>query len=420
VTTPVRPTTADSVLRTRNAVALVFGLNGFAYASLVSRVPDLRERLALDNGGLGLLLLAIAVGSVLALPSSGPLVARLGTRRVVRAGTVLAAGSLVVVTLGAGTGVVGAAALGLGGYGAGVGLWDVAMNVQGAGSERALRRPVMPRFHAAFSFGSVLGAGAGALVVASGVPLLAHLGSVGVVAVVLVLRSTGWFVDEAVTDPAERTSPEPRGGGRVAWAEPRTLALGLMVLAFAMAEGTANDWLSLALIDGYDAPAWLGVAGFALFVVAMTSGRLVGPVVLARWGRARTLWATAALSAAGVLALVHAAGPVVAALGIVVWGLGASLGFPVGMSAASDDPTRAAARVAVVSTVGYGAFLAGPPLLGRLGDAVGTLDALQVVAALMAPAALAVLATRASTGASAGPPAPTARPRARGWRAGRG
>ena len=81
-------------------------------------------------------------------------------------------------------------------------------------------------------------------------------------------------------------------------------------------------------------------------------------------------------------------------LGIVVWGLGASLGFPVGMSAAADDPARAAARVSVVSTIGYGAFLAGPPLLGTLGDRVGTLESLLVVAALMVPAALTVFATR--------------------------
>jgi cyanate permease len=91
---------------------------------------------------------------------------------------------------------------------------------------------------------------------------------------------------------------------------------------------------------------------------------------------------------------------VVVGVGIVVWGLGASLGFPVGMSAAADDPARSAARVSVVSTIGYGAFLAGPPLLGWLGDEVGTLDALLAVACLMVPAALTVFATRAPAGVS--------------------
>jgi MFS family permease len=112
------------------------------------------------------------------------------------------------------------------------------------------------------------------------------------------------------------------------------------------------------------------------------------------------LWATTLAAAVGILLVVLGDGLVPVAIGIVVWGLGASLGFPVGMSAGADDPERAAARVSVVSTIGYGAFLAGPPLLGALGDHVGTLDALLVVACLMVPAALAVLAARPPTGVS--------------------
>jgi MFS family permease len=96
----------------------------------------------------------------------------------------------------------------------------------------------------------------------------------------------------------------------------------------------------------------------------------------------------------GIVLVVLGGGAVPVVLGIVIWGLGASLGFPVGMSAGADDPARSAARVSVVSTIGYGAFLAGPPLLGWLGDRVGTLDALLAVAVLMVPAALSVFATR--------------------------
>ena len=167
-----------------------------------------------------------------------------------------------------------------------------------------------------------------------------------------------------------------------------------MVLCFAMVEGTANDWLSLALIDGYGVETWVGVSGFALFVVAMTTGRLLGPLLLDRWGRSPVLLGCAALAGAGTLATVLGGSLVVVAAGILAWGLGASLGFPVGMSAAADDPQGAALRVSVVSTIGYGAFLAGPPLLGRLADRVGTLEVLLVVGVLMVPAALSVGATR--------------------------
>jgi fucose permease len=245
----------------------------------------------------------------------------------------------------------------------------------------------MPRFHAGFSLGTIIGAGIGVAVAAVGVPMLLHLGVLGVAGAVVMLRSTRDFL------PAEE-HPEADAGSGTAWLEPRTLVVGLMVLCFTVAEGSANDWLSLALIDGYDVAHWVGVTGYAVFVTAMTLGRLAGTVVLDRFGRAPTLWSTAAAAAVGVVLVVVGGHVVLVGLGILLWGLGASLGFPVGMSAAADDSARAAARVSVVSTIGYGAFLAGPPLLGALGDRVGTLDSMLAVALLMGPAMLAVLATR--------------------------
>jgi fucose permease len=271
--------------------------------------------------------------------------------------------------------------------GIGIGLWDVAMNVEGAEVERRLGRTVMPRFHAAWSLGSIAGAAVGIPMAALHAPLLAHVGTGAVVSLVVVSVVSRTFLPPT-------PEPEVATVRRSAWLEPRTLAIGVMVLSFALVEGSANDWLALALIDGYDARHWVGVAGFALFVTAMTTGRFVGPVFLDRFGRAPVLWGTSALAAGGVLLVVLGGASVVVGLGIVLWGLGAALGFPVGMSAGADDPERAAARVSVVSTIGYAAFLAGPPLLGQLGDHVGTLDSLLVVAALMVPAAMSVLAAR--------------------------
>ena len=378
------------VTAARNAVALTFALNGFCFATLVSRIPDLRSGLELDNGSLGLLLLAIAAGSVLALPSSGRLIERTSAAAVVRLGGALTA-------IGLGTASVGVAALdsvagtaaGFFAYGLGTGVWDVAMNVEGAEVERRLGRTIMPRFHAGWSFGSIAGAAVGIPMAAVQAPLPVHLGGVGVLALVVVVA-----VGRAFLPPS--APPEAPEVVRSAWREPRTLAVGVMVLAFATVEGSANDWLSLAIIDGYGARHWVGVLGFAVFVTAMTSGRMVGPVALDRWGRAPVLWATSAVAAAGILLVVAGGHWLVVGAGIVAWGLGASLGFPVGMSAAADDPARAAARVSVVSTIGYAAFLAGPPLLGQLGDRVGTLDSLLAVAALMVPAALTVAAVRSS------------------------
>jgi fucose permease len=167
-----------------------------------------------------------------------------------------------------------------------------------------------------------------------------------------------------------------------------------MVLAFALTEGVANDWLALALIDGYDVEDWVGVAGFAVFVTAMTTGRLLGTTLLDRFGRVPVLRATALAGIVGVLLVVLGGSAPVVVLGIVVWGLGASLGFPVGMSAGADDPLRAARRVATISTIGYAAFFAGPPVIGWVADHVGTLDALLVVGGVLCLSFLAITAAR--------------------------
>ena len=383
-TGPVQLTT------TRNAVGLVFALNGFLYATLLARVPDVREGLDLDNSALGLLLLAIAAGSVLALPSAGRFVERWGAAAVVRGGAVLSAIGLVCAGVGAeeAVGSVPGTALGLFTYGVGTGVWDVAMNVEGAEVERRLRRTVMPRFHAGWSLGTVAGAGMGVAATAIGVPISAHVGVLALLGLAATWPAAARFLPVAPQEGSDR----PRA--RSAWTESRTLLVGVMALTFALAEGIANDWISLAIIDGHDTARWVGVAGFTLFVAAMTSGRLVGPVVLDRYGRVPVLWTAAAAVAVGALLTVFGGHPILIAAGVVTWGLGASLGFPVGMSAAADDPARAAARVSVVSTIGYGAFLSGPPLVGRLADRVGTLDALLVVVVLMVPAALSATAAR--------------------------
>ena len=302
----------------------------------------------------------------------------------VRAGACLVVLGTVVAAVGTTvTGTVPLVAAGFFAYGIGTGVWDVAMNVEGAAVEQELGRSIMPRFHAGWSMGSIAGAAVGVPVAALDVPMTGAPGGGGAA----LGRPRPGRVAGLPPGRAAAARP-PRG--RSAWREPRTLAIGLMVLAFALTEGAANDWLALALIDGHDVEHWVGVAGFAAFVTAMTVGRLAGTVLLDRFGRVPVLRTTAVAAILGVLLVVFGGHPVLVGLGILVWGLGASLGFPVGMSAAADDPARSAARVSVVATIGYAAFLGGPPLLGFLGDQVGTLRALLVVAVLLVPSLFAV------------------------------
>jgi MFS family permease len=383
-------TARREVLTARNAVLATFFVNGVALASWASRIPAMREHLGLGPAALGLVLLAASVGSLLALPTSGGMVQRFGARRVVMAAAVVEGAGLLLLAFGAGVAqTVPLTAAGLFLVGLGNGNWDVAMNVEGAEVERRLGRSVMPRFHAAFSLGTVAGAAVGALVTYVGIGIMWHIGAIAVLIAVFGCVSVQRFL--AVLPAHEKPAT---AGALSAWAEPRIIAIGVMVLAMALTEGVANDWLGVAIVDGYGAEPWVGAAGFALFVAAMTVGRVTGTLLLDTFGRLPVLWGSMAVAGLGVLLVVLGQVPVLVTVGIVLWGVGASLGFPVGMSAAADDPARAAARVSVVSTIGYTAFLAGPPLLGFLGSHFGVLHALLVVSVLLIPSAFAVPAAR--------------------------
>jgi predicted MFS family arabinose efflux permease len=381
----VPPSPSPAIEAGVRATYAAFIATGFAFASWASEIPQVRDRLGLTSAELGLVLLSIAAGSVISLPLAGPLVARIGSRRTVQLMSAVDGVALLVVGLGYASGVV-PVVVGLFFFGFGQGAWDVAMNVQGAIVERRLGRAIMPRFHAGFSIGTVIGALSGAALVALGVSVTVHLIVVGVVVAALVPFGVRAFVpDTEERAPGDGPAPERRSA-LAAWREPRTLLVGLFVLAFAFAEGTGNDWSSVALIDGYGTSRVVGILGFATFLAAMTAGRWFGPGLLDRYGRVVVCRVMAGASVLGLLLFVFGGHPTLAFLGAVLWGAGLSLGFPVGMSAGADDPAHAASRVSVIASVGYLAFLGGPPLIGFLGEHVGVLRALTAVAVLLAMA----------------------------------
>jgi hypothetical protein len=291
------------------------------------------------------------------------------------------------------------------------GAWDVGMNVHGAAVERRLGRSVLPRFHAGWSLGTVAGALVGAAVVAARVPVTLDLGTVAVLVAVAVPTAARRFLPGAEVSREGLDREEavagggPRPGGRRSalrfWREPRTLAIGVFVLAFAFAEGSGGDWISVASIDGYHVPAALGTLVFASFLAAMTAGRWFVPAALDRYGRVRVCRCLAPTAVAGVLLFVFGPAVPVAFAGALLWGAGTSVGFPVGMSAGSDEPSLAAGRVSVIASIGYCAFLAGPPLIGLLGDQIRVVRALLAVAVVMALATLFAPALRPPAGSRA-------------------
>ena len=380
--------------RAVRAVSFVFVGAGFVFASWASRIPQVRDGLELSPARLGLLLLSIAAGSLVALPLAGTVVAHLGAARTVSSMAVVSAAGLTITGLGYRVGVV-PVVIGLFLLGAGNGTWDVAMNVEGTVVEQRLGRAILPRFHAGFSIGTVAGALLGAAMVVLSISVTVHLVVVAALVVVTVPFAVRGFLTITAPPPPHG---EPAGHPLSAWLEPRTLLIGLFVFCMAFIEGTAIDWLGVAVIDGYGARAAVGALTLGIFLAAMTTGRWFGPALLERFGRVASVRACAALACVGLLLVVFAGWLPLAIAGAVLWGLGSALGFPVGMSAAADDSHLAAGRVGVVSSIGYVAFLAGPPFIGLLGNHVGTLHALVAVAGVAAVGVVlsGVLAPRAA------------------------
>jgi fucose permease len=389
------------------AVYIAFIANGFIFASWAARIPQVRDGLRVTPGVLGLILLSVAAGSTIATPLSGLIITWLGDSRTVAVMALTAAAGMATVAVGYRYGIPPVAA-GLFVFGFSSGTWDVAMNVQGAAVEQALGRSVMSRFHAGWSIGTVAGAGAGAAMVALSVPVTAHLLVVAVTVAAAVPFAAHRFLPHA--------RPAPHGDGTAArrspfraWTEPRTLLIGLFVLCMAFTEGTSNDWLSLGIIGGYHTAAALGTLTFAVFLAAMTTGRWFGPPFIDRYGRVRVLRVCAATAFVGLF-VIETGGVLAAALaGALLLGLGTSLGFPTGISAAADDPVYAPGRVSTAASIGYLAFLAGPPSIGFLADHVGVLRGLSVAGVLLIVAFLLCPVTAPISPSAPEPSSPSGR-----------
>ncbi|AGW40372.1 membrane efflux protein (fosmidomycin resistance) [Leifsonia xyli subsp. cynodontis DSM 46306] len=166
------------------------------------------------------------------------------------------------------------------------------------------------------------------------------------------------------------------------------------MLGMAFGEGSANDWVALAIVDGHGQTNSAGAVVFAVFVAAMTAGRVAGGPIVDRIGRVATIRVTTAMGVAGLLLFILGGPMWIVVAGTVLWGLGVSLGFPLGMSAAADGVSDTAARVSAVATIGYCAFLVGPPLIGFLGKEFGILGALLLIVALLIASFLAAASVR--------------------------
>ncbi|MFD6091073.1 MFS transporter [Oerskovia sp. NPDC060338] len=183
-----------------------------------------------------------------------------------------------------------------------------------------------------------------------------------------------------------RTSPRRGAGMRSAlsaWREPRTILIGLVLLASSLSEGSAGNWLSIAMVDGFEVREAMGAMAYGTFVGAMTVFRFAGTGLIDRFGRVTVLRASGVSALVGLLLFGLAPQIWLAWFGIVLWGCGAALANPIAIAAASDDPLRSPARVSVVTSFSSFAQLTAPPVLGLLADEIGGRYALLTICAAM-------------------------------------
>jgi len=352
-----------------------------------------RDLLQASTAHMGYVLLGISVGSMTGILSSASVVRRHGARRTIAAGGAAFVAGVAVIGVAATWSSSAGTFAGLALVGLGIGICEVALNVEGASLEAASGRRVLPVLHGCYSLGAVVGSVLGVGLNAVSLPVVWHLVGVAVLGGAVL----AWAAPRVPADTGRTAHLLDGGPGWRAqlaqWRQRRIVALGLVVLALALAEGAAGDWLPLIMVDGHGVSATLGSVVFTGFAAAMALGRFAGEPLLVRFGNAAVLRAGTVVSAVGIAVVVFADSAVLAGCAVVLWGLGAALGFPVTLSAAgdSDDPTSSVAAVAVA---GYLAFLVGPPLLGTVGQHVGLRAAMVVVLVAVAAAGLLTSAAR--------------------------
>lgn len=382
-----------TVLSSRNALKrrtwalfMFFFLPGLLMASWATRTPAIRDILSVSTAEMGAVLFGLSIGSMSGILCSAWLVKRFGTRKVIRTTMTCAVGGMVILSVALWCASPLIFALGLAVFGASFGAAEVAINVEGAAVERELNKTVLPMMHGFYSFGTLAGAGVGMALTALSVPPNIHIILAAAVAIAPIFIAIRAIPDGTGKNASEDAHLQEKG--LPFYRDIQLLLIGVVVLAMAFAEGSANDWLPLLMVDGHGFSPTSCSLIYAGFTLGMTVGRFTGGWFIDRYSRVTVVRASALMGALGIGLIIFVDSDWVAGVSVILWGLGASLGFPLTISAASDTGPDAPTRVSVVATTGYLAFLVGPPLLGYLGEHYGLRSAMMVVLALVILAAL--------------------------------
>ncbi|WWL78882.1 MFS transporter [Bacillus altitudinis] len=361
-------------LKWYKAIIVIFTMSGISISTWFSRTPEVRDLLQADTGTMGLILLGLSVGSIVGLILSNVFVRKKGGRVAIVVSAFLMFIGFSTLAIGAALSSTLIVTAGLFLFGSGSGMCNVAMNLEATEIEYQIKRTILPILHASFSIGTLIGAGAGILFIYLGVSVLIHLHTIALLFFLSILICTR-FIPHGTGKDQDETQTESVEASQTSWLNKRTISLAMIALCLAFVEGSANDWIPLAMVDGYQVSHSMSTVIYALFLCGMISGRLLSGRFIDRFGRVLLLRIAILSAAAGLFLVILKISLVVCMISIFLWGLGASLGFPLTISAAGDDSRYAVKRVSIVTLSGYTASLSGPPVLGLLANQVGLLHA---------------------------------------------
>jgi MFS family permease len=366
----------------RRAVTGVFFVNGLTLSTYIVRAPSIKQTFHLTDAVFGLTGLLFALAALAAMQLVGPLVARIGSRAVLRLTFVVMPLLLAAVAVAPGRWTFAATAAALG---AAHGTTDAAMNANAVTVERLAGRPILNGCHAAWSISAVVASLAAALLSHAGVPLSTHLVVAAGVLLVAGLLVTPHLLPASAEVVAASDAPTPRAR----WTRP-LLALGLTGTALMVCEGAALGWGGIFLHETRGAALPLAAAAITAYTGGQTAGRLIGDRLTLRLGAGTLFRSGAALATAGFAVAVLSRHPYAAVAGFALAGLGMSVLIPLTFSAIGALPGAAtAALVSRFTTFTYAGILLGPALIGWAAQVAGLAPTLAALIPMLA--VLAVL-----------------------------
>ena len=368
------------------ASATLFFARAFLFSTWVSRGPEVQELLGFNDLEFGIFTMLYAVGGLLGIFFASFLVKRFGSRMIAALGFSIGAASLMGIGLSVELGMILVSSLLLVAIGTPMAIEDFVGNYEGNAADRKSKRSIFPAIHGAYGVGMLGGAAVSSWAIDQGIGLAGHYFVTGLF-VAAISVAAGILLPSRPSTSETSAKSTTKGQTRKVWSEKRSLLIAVVGFSFIMAEMSAGTWVPIALTgsgySGSDAAIMFGI-----FWIAITAGRLVGGFIVDAVGRSRTILFSALLAASGIAVFIAQDLIDQPLLGLILWGLGIAMGFPMSVASMGDQESMAPARINMIITVVYISSITVGPALGTLGEFAGLYVAFGIPLVFMLIAAI--------------------------------